>query len=82
MRITDWENSNKVPDTVQFSEFKLDNARQVVRAFGYVNIPLMGDVPDWHKAEWDDGGRCVRVSRCPARCDISEFDIKLKDRHG
>lgn len=82
MRIIDWENGNTLPDTVQFSEFRLGKDRQVVRAFGYVNIPMMGDVPDWHRAEWDDGGRCVRVSRCPPRCDIREFDIKLTDCHG
>lgn len=79
MRITDWENSNSRADVIQFSQFKMDKDRQVVRAFGYVNIPTMGDVPDWHRAEWDDSGRCVRLSRCPARCDVSEFDIPLQD---
>ena len=82
MRITDWENSNNEVDTVQFSEFRLDKDRQVVRAFGYVNIPMIGDIPDWHRAEWDENGHCVRISRCPARCDIREFDIKLTDFHG
>ena len=77
-RIIDWENSNTRPDVVQFHEFRLNKDRQVVRAFGYVNIPTMADVPDWHRAEWDDSGRCVRLSRCPAHSDISEFDIPLQ----
>ena len=65
---------------VQFHEFRLKD-RQVVRVFGFVNIPTIADVPDWHRAEWDENGRCVRVSRCPMHCDISEFDIPLED-HG
>ena len=70
MRIADWENSNSRPDVVQFHEFRMKKDRQVVRAFGYVNIPTMADVPAAPPATRSD----IPVQSCPCGSQHQRID--------